>query len=100
MLGHVGHPPTRCSIFILFYSCYFSAVMYLTFPGRALNFSKDIDAYTGSNQDLHGLELEAADWEAISLVAGWLKAFHSVTTEMSRTRKLMISTVHAIFRGL
>jgi hypothetical protein len=41
-----------------------------------------------------------ADWEAISLVAGWLKAFRSATTEMSRTSKPMISTVHAIFRGL
>jgi hypothetical protein len=72
----------------------------LIFPGRALDYSKEIDAYTGSNRDLRGLELEAADWEAISLVTGWLKAFRSATTEMSRTKKPMVSTVHAIFRGL
>lgn len=72
----------------------------MIFPGRALDYSKEIDAYTGSNRDLRGLELEAADWEAISLVTGWLKAFRSATTEMSRTKKPMVSTVHAIFRGV
>jgi hypothetical protein len=33
-------------------------------------------------------------------VASWLKAFRSATTEMSRTKEPMLSTVHAIFRGL
>lgn len=68
--------------------------------GRALDFSTEIDAFAGSNRDLHGLELDKNDWEAISLVANWLKAFRSATTEMSRTKRPMISTVHAIFRGL
>jgi hypothetical protein len=40
------------------------------------------------------------DWSAISLVAGWLKAFRSATTDMSKTKEPMLSTVHAIFRGL
>lgn len=37
---------------------------------------------------------------AIAQVASWLKAFRSATTEMSRTKEPMISTIHAIFRGL
>ncbi|KAF8817295.1 hypothetical protein BYT27DRAFT_7075193, partial [Phlegmacium glaucopus] len=68
--------------------------------GRALDFSKDIDTFMGSNCDLRGLELDLAEWEAITLVSNWLKAFCSATTEMSTTKKPMLSTVHAIFRGL
>jgi hypothetical protein len=33
-------------------------------------------------------------------VASWLKSFQSTTTEMSATSVLMLSTTHAIFRGL
>ncbi|PPQ80819.1 hypothetical protein CVT25_001944 [Psilocybe cyanescens] len=46
------------------------------------------------------LELDKNDWDAISQVASWLKAFHSATTQMSKTKEPMLSTVHAIFRGL
>src|SRR5271168_4718782 len=70
------------------------------FIGRALDFSKEIDAFTGSNRDLRSLKLDPAEWEAITLVSNWLKVFRSATTEMSTTKKPMLSTVHAIFRGL
>ncbi|KAG1793678.1 uncharacterized protein HD556DRAFT_1217669, partial [Suillus plorans] len=30
----------------------------------------------------------------------WLKAFRSATTQMSTTKRPMLSTAHAIFRGL
>ena len=33
-------------------------------------------------------------------VAGWLKAFQLATTQMSMTKQSMLSTAHAIFRGL
>jgi len=72
----------------------------LNLLGRALDFSKEIDSFAGRNRDLRHLELDEDDWEAISQVAGWLKAFCSATTKMSRTKKPMISTVHAIFWGL
>ena len=72
----------------------------LFFIGRALDFSKEIDTFTGSNRDFRSLELDPAEWEAITLVYNWLKAFRSATTEMSTTKKPMLSTVHAIFRGL
>jgi hypothetical protein len=68
--------------------------------GRALDYSKDIDDFVGRHRDLRALELDADDWEAISQVAEWLKAFRSATTQMSKTKEPMLSTVHAIFRGL
>ena len=68
--------------------------------GRALDFAKEIDDFVGRNRDLRALELDSDDWEAVSQVAGWLKAFRSATTEMSKTKEPMLSTVHAIFRGL
>ena len=33
-------------------------------------------------------------------MASWLKSFRSATTEMSATKVPMLSTTHAIFRGL
>jgi hypothetical protein len=68
--------------------------------GRALDFAKEIDDFVGCNHDLRALELDANDWATISQVAGWLKLFQSATTEMSRTKEPMLSTVLAIFRGL
>jgi len=79
-------------IYILIIKCYP--------PGRALDFSKEIDDFVGWHCDLRSPELDADDWSAISLVAGWLKAFHSATTQMSRMKQPMLSTIHAIFRGL
>ena len=34
------------------------------------------------------------------MVTRWLKSFHSATVQMSATKMSMISTTHAIFRGL
>ena len=53
--------------------------------------------FVGRNRDLRALELDQNDWVAISQVAGWLKAFRSATTEMSKMKEPMLSTVHAIF---
>lgn len=65
-----------------------------------MDFAKEIDDFVGRHRDLRALELDSDDWSAISLVAGWLKAFRSATTDMSKTKEPMLSTVHAIFRGL
>ena len=75
--------------------------MILSSSGQALDFADEIDDFVGRNRDLRALELDPNDWAAaISQVAGWLKAFRSATTEMSKTKEPMLSTVHAIFRGL
>lgn len=68
--------------------------------GRALDYRDTIDSFVSRNKDLHALELSNADWESIKLVALWLKSFRSATTEMSTTKYPMLSTTHAIFRGL
>ena len=65
-----------------------------------MDFTKEIDDFVGRHRDLRALELDPDDWVAISQVAGWLKAFRSATTDMSKTKEPMLSTVHAVFRGL
>ncbi|KAJ6606693.1 hypothetical protein B0H10DRAFT_1719977, partial [Mycena sp. CBHHK59/15] len=65
-----------------------------------LDYRKAIDDFVYHNRELRDLELSDADWNAIELVTEWLKVFCAATTEMSRTKKLMLSSTHAIFRGL
>jgi hypothetical protein len=68
--------------------------------GRALDFLAEIDDFIFQNEDLRNLALTEAEWESITQVAGWLKAFRSATTQMSTTKQPMLSTAHAIFCGL
>jgi len=68
--------------------------------GRVLDFQVEIDDFIFQNEDLRNLALTDAEWESITQVAGWLKAFRSATTQMSMTKQPMLSTAHAIFRGL
>jgi hypothetical protein len=51
--------------------------------GRALDFLAEIDDFIFQNEDLRNLALTEAEWESITQVAGWLKAFRSATTQMS-----------------
>ena len=59
-----------------------------------------LDDFVAKNRELHKYELQDEDWEAIALVASWLKSFRSATTQMSTTKRPMLSWTHAIFRGL
>jgi hypothetical protein len=68
--------------------------------GRALDYRDTIDSFVSRNKDLHPFELNSDDWESIKLVMSWLKSFRSATTEMSATKIPMLSTTHAVFRGL
>jgi hypothetical protein len=68
--------------------------------GRALDYRDTIDSFVSRHKDLHALELGNTDWESITLVASWLKSFRAATTEMSTTKSPVLSTTHAIFRGL
>ncbi|KAJ7323843.1 hypothetical protein DFH08DRAFT_968862 [Mycena albidolilacea] len=67
---------------------------------RALEFKLAVDNYVAKSKDLRALELSKEDWEAIELVAQWVEAFRTATTQMSATKSPMISTTHAVFRGL
>ena len=93
----IGHLLIKCFIHFFFLSL---PSIFFFFIGRALDFSREIDAFTGSNRDLRSLKLDPAEWEAITLVSNWLKAFRSATTEMLTTKKPMLSTVHTIYRSL
>jgi len=67
---------------------------------RALDFRQAIDDFVAKTRDLRPYELSDADWAGIELVTQWLKAFRSATTQMSTTKRPMLSSAHAIFRGL
>jgi hypothetical protein len=67
---------------------------------RALDYRQAIDSYTSRNRALHPFSLSEEEWTSISMVSSWLKSFRSATTQMSATKIPMLSTTHAIFRGL
>jgi hypothetical protein len=68
--------------------------------GRAMDYRTVIDDFVAKNREIRKHELQNEDWEAIALVALWLKSFRSATTQMSTTKHPMLSWTHAIFRGL
>jgi hypothetical protein len=59
-----------------------------------------LNDFVAKNRELRKHELQDEDWEAIALVAQWPKSFQSATTQMSTTKCPMLSSTHAIFRGL
>jgi len=68
--------------------------------GQAMDYRTVLDDFVAKNRELCKHELQDEDWEAIGLVAQWLKSFWSATTQMSTTKCPMLSSTHAIFRGL
>ena len=68
--------------------------------GRALDYRPIVDSFAHVHRDLWQYSLSNEEWEAIELVAEWLKCFRTATTQMSATRTPMLSTTHTIFRGL
>jgi hypothetical protein len=59
-----------------------------------------VDSFSRVHRDLWSFSLCEEEWQAIELVATWLKSFRAATTQMSTTRMPMLSTSHAVFRGL
>ncbi|KAJ7088226.1 hypothetical protein C8R43DRAFT_863413, partial [Mycena crocata] len=45
-------------------------------------------------------EISDVEWTALKLVTEWLMYFRSATTQMSATKQPVLSTTHAMFRGL
>jgi len=68
--------------------------------GCALDYRPIVDSFAHVHRDLWQYSLSNEEWEAIELVAEWLKSFRAATTQMSATRTPMLSTMHAVFRGL
>jgi hypothetical protein len=97
MYEHDGHLPIKCYVsFVL--DIYASPCSKTS--GRALDYHAAVDSFVTRNKELHPFELSAEDWNSITLVSSWLKSFRSATTQMSATKTPMLSTTHAIFRGL
>src|SRR5882724_12298660 len=65
-----------------------------------MDYHSVLDDFIAKNRELCKHELQDEDWEAIALVAQWLKSFQSATTQMSMTKHPMLSWTHAIFHGL
>ena len=59
-----------------------------------------MDDFVAENKNPRKVEMYINDWDAIVLVAQWLKSFRSATTQMSTTKRPMLSSTHAIYRGL
>jgi hypothetical protein len=59
--------------------------------GRAIDYRTVLDDFVAKNRELRKYELQDEDWEAIALVAQWLKSFCSATTQMSTTKRPMLS---------
>jgi hypothetical protein len=81
---------------ILLLSCLIS----YNVPGRALKHREAINTFIYRHEDLIQYRLTEEDWRAIEMVTRWLMSFRSATTQMSATKSPMLSTTHAIFRGL
>jgi hypothetical protein len=77
-----------------------AALPLIHLAGRALDYQETINSYVTRNKEVHAFELSNADWESIKMVTSWLKSFRVATTKMSATKTPMLSTTHAIFRGL
>lgn len=65
-----------------------------------LKYRDEIRDFVLKTKELHGVELQQPDWLAIELVADWLLCFRQATTQMSATKEMTLSSVHAVFRGL
>jgi hypothetical protein len=68
--------------------------------GRALQHREAINTFIYRHEDLIQFRLTEEDWRAIDMVTRWLKSFQSATTQMSASKTPMLSSTHAIFRGL
>ena len=56
-----------------------------SWPGRVLDYRAAVDSFSHVHRDLWSFTLLAEEWQAIELVATWLKSFRATTTQMSMT---------------
>ena len=78
----------------MFQSFHSQSLVLQSSTGWALDYCEVIDTYVACYCDLHDYELSDDDWKWIALVAGWLKSFHSATTQMLATHHPMLSSTH------
>lgn len=98
MSRHAGRQLIKCCVSL-------SVVLNWTdlipcFLGRALDYRQSVNSFVHLHTDLWPQLLSDEEWHTIDLVTTWLKSFRSATAQMSATKTPMLSTTHAIFRGL
>lgn len=67
---------------------------------RALQYRDAINLFVFEVKDAKLPQLTESDWLAIQLVESWLASFRQATTQMSMTKTMTLSAVHATFRDL
>lgn len=95
--------PAGCQLIKCFVCLLFLSVLFMisnSRPGHALDYCAVVNNFSGIHQDLWAYSLTAEEWQAIDLVATWLKSFRAATTQMSATHNPMLLTTHAVFCGL
>src|ERR1700678_1788910 len=102
MLRHDGHQLIKCCVHfsLSFFKLNQNVYIDLECLGRALDYRKAIDSFVHLHSDLWSYLLSDEDWHSIDLVTTWLMSFRTATTQMSATQTPMLSSIHAIFRGL
>ncbi|THU97091.1 hypothetical protein K435DRAFT_663239, partial [Dendrothele bispora CBS 962.96] len=65
-----------------------------------LQYKAVINSYCARDRELRKFELEESEWTSLKLASDWLKIFRSATTEMSTTKRPMLSKTLATLRGL
>ncbi|KAF5372594.1 hypothetical protein D9758_005206 [Tetrapyrgos nigripes] len=67
---------------------------------RALQYKSMINSYCARDKELRKFELEDSEWNSLKLASDWLKIFCAATTEMSTTKRPMLSKTLATLHGL
>lgn len=93
-----GLQHTKC--FVRFFLKYMDRTFINFILGRAIDYRKSVNSFVHLHTDLWPYLLSNDEWDALELVTSWLKSFRSATTQMSATKTPMLSTTHAVFRGL
>ncbi len=67
---------------------------------RVFKFEQAVNHFVAMHKDLCQYALSNEDWNNLKLLKDWLCLFREASTQMSTTSSPMLSTTHAIFRGL
>ncbi|KZV78299.1 hypothetical protein EXIGLDRAFT_691657 [Exidia glandulosa HHB12029] len=70
-------------------------------PAKEVQIQKVLMLILDDCNNLHEFPLTEEDnWAALKIIEDWLFAFRVATAQMSTTKRPMLSSVHAVFRGL
>lgn len=98
---HVGVPHMTCFVSQTTMYLLQANIHEINTTECAIVYETSIRHFVAANYRIIGsFDLSDDDWKDIKLIAGWLQMFRLATAQMSATSIPMISTAHAVFRGL